>query len=630
MATKSKIPSKAMQKRIMKTGVVTDDDVEQYIKQVGMDTLHGMSLSPENLKEYLKNITELGNPAPKKKLPSKKKVDSSDSILVVDSSDRVSKVSAEEAALTTQSRAKKATEGLIGLGASVFNRTFPTLGRFMSYVQTAFEKQDKKTKDTDVAVEGYSRQVGRSSVLLSNIVEAQEKTNQILNQMLSVVGSRNMTSAQPVAPGPENSNRSGQNQPESNQRTQGSAINPAAAAAALVAAGATGAAVGAGASALMAPSTSTTPNAQTSGTTATNPAPVSSTASATIVRNPTPPVATAISNPSATTTTRSNPASSNPPVAMPNSSDQQASGSDIRLLNFKAREIVFKADKFEYPQSAITSAGVAGGSVASPIQMPSAAATSSGGGTSSGSTPASAANLSGLSFEDGVDQRIKPGIANKTKEVQTAFGRRLLISSGFRDQGRNTRAGGAESSEHLNGNAVDIKFQGNEQETIELIRTASAKGIGGIGVYRPGFLHLDTGSKRVWGPNYKPDSIPAFAQQALNEHMGGSSSGGGGSSGGGSPGASAQQQTTSRLTPVASPVPSMPSSGAAVARASTADEASTRPSAAAPIVQQNSSTAAISNAPQQPSSTSIDPNNPGDVEPADAAQRYAKLFGMAA
>ena len=76
---KSKIPSKAMQKRILKTGEVTDADVEQYIKQVGMDALQGMSLSPENLKEYLKNITELGNPASKKKLPLKKKVDPTDS-----------------------------------------------------------------------------------------------------------------------------------------------------------------------------------------------------------------------------------------------------------------------------------------------------------------------------------------------------------------------------------------------------------------------------------------------------------------------------------------------------------------------------------------------------------------------
>lgn len=629
MATKSKIPSVAMQKRIMKTGEVTDADVEQYIKQVGMDNLQGMNLTPDNVKEYLKNITELGN-KPKKKLPSKKKIDPSDAIIVVDVNDRASKVSAEDAALTTQSRAKRATEGLIGLGSSAFNKMFPTLGKFMSYVQTGFENQNRKAKDTDTAVEGYSRQVGRSSVLLTNFIEGQERTNQILNQMLVAVGSRNMSTTQPnnVA-GPENTNRSSQNQSGSNEQARQARNAPndagvAAAAAAFAATGAT-AAVGLGTAALLNRQTPTT-NSSASTAAATPPIPTASS----VTINPLGPTATTATNPVAAAT-RSTAASINAPSLTPRAGSNSSSEPDIKLLNFKAREIIFKADKFEYPQAAISAVGgvSAGG------------ATSSGGGmsTTPSPSPSGAAGAASTGLPELTSIRTKSG---KSVQVATAVANKFqgflndLENTGYRIReiggyaNRRNVNNPSVMSTHASGLAIDINPAQNPNRSTttdmppETAQIAAKWGLG-------------------WGMNWRSVKDPMHFSAAPSEGAStpqpavATAVASGGISGGGADAthvhAGGQQRTAATpapMMPIASPVPSTPSSGAIMARASTADEASTRPSSVSVTAPQNSPTAPISNAAQQPSSTSIDPNNPGPVEPPDAAIRYARLFNMAA
>jgi len=331
------------------------------------------------------------------------------------------------------------------------------------------------------------------------------------------------------------------------------------------------------------------------------------------------------------------------------------SGFNARILNVRAQEILFKADKFEYSEGFQLATG-------SPTPTPGPAAgaegPSSAGGTTPGPAPAAttgatsaapaagvpgvtqigSANITGLDFAAGVDQRINPGIADKTKEIQSAFGKKLTVTSGFRDPARNARVGGAGGSKHLTADAVDVQFPGNQQETIDLIKVASEKGAGGIGVYRPGFLHIDTGAKRVWGPDYKATSIPDWAKPALDEHMGkpASKAGGGAAAGGGetaSPMPGGQQQAAagaaSPSAPAATPEPSMPSSGAAMSSASVADETASRPSAG-PTAPPPDTTAPITAAPQGPSLPGIDPNNPGPVEPADAGIRYSRLFNIAA
>jgi hypothetical protein len=70
----------------------------------------------------------------------------------------------------------------------------------------------------------------------------------------------------------------------------------------------------------------------------------------------------------------------------------------------------------------------------------------------------------------------------------------------------------------LRGNAVDVRFEGGIPETLKLIEAASKAGIGGIGVYRPGSVHLDVESKRAWGPDYRRGSVPQWAEGAIRAH----------------------------------------------------------------------------------------------------------------
>jgi len=134
--------------------------------------------------------------------------------------------------------------------------------------------------------------------------------------------------------------------------------------------------------------------------------------------------------------------------------------------------------------------------------------------------PASAggANAFGLKWAPGVDTRIQSDIAGKAKSMMELFPD-MVITSGYRDAARNARAGGAGGSMHLQGKAVDIQFQGDPDRTNKFVLAASRIGAGGIGVYRPGLVHIDTGSRRYWGPSYHSGSEPAWSRPALQQHM---------------------------------------------------------------------------------------------------------------
>jgi hypothetical protein len=135
-------------------------------------------------------------------------------------------------------------------------------------------------------------------------------------------------------------------------------------------------------------------------------------------------------------------------------------------------------------------------------------------------SPSSIGN-EGLIFAPGVDQRITAPIADRTKTIQNVFGKRLTITSGYRDPERNEKAGGAPKSAHLRGNAVDVDVSSmSKDERVKLIQTASALGIGGIGIYNNA-MHFDIEGRRVWGQNYSYSSIPEWAKGVAKGHLSG-------------------------------------------------------------------------------------------------------------
>lgn len=132
-------------------------------------------------------------------------------------------------------------------------------------------------------------------------------------------------------------------------------------------------------------------------------------------------------------------------------------------------------------------------------------------------------NISGLEFAPGVDNHISEAISGRMRSVQNIFGKKLTITSGYRDPSRNSKVGGAKNSAHLRGNAVDVSTNGmNTNDKIKLIQIASAVGIGGIGVYSNGGLHFDVEGRRAWGDDYHLSSLPQWAAGVIAGHLQGS------------------------------------------------------------------------------------------------------------
>ncbi|MCV4079537.1 DUF882 domain-containing protein, partial [Pseudomonas aeruginosa] len=74
----------------------------------------------------------------------------------------------------------------------------------------------------------------------------------------------------------------------------------------------------------------------------------------------------------------------------------------------------------------------------------------------------------------------------------------IVILSGYRTPEHNSRlAKAAKNSEHVKGNAADIRIPGLKVDA--LTRLAKAVGVGGVGIYsRNGFVHVDVGRVREW------------------------------------------------------------------------------------------------------------------------------------
>ena len=675
MATQSRAPSKTIQNRIAKRGAITDADIQEYIDEVGIANLGNMSMN--DVEKFLKTFVELGQREKKKKLPTKKKIEPTDSIIVADENGELAKVSTGDAAKTSggsdEKPSRPISDMLLGAGVFTVKKMFPTLGKLID----AFEKQNKKNErdlqEVNESNKESAQQVSRSSLLMSRIAESQLKTNELLEKIIEAAANP-PTASPPPAPGDGGPNveidmdgpRRRSSQAPRQQSRMGAAGRYAVGGAAILGVGALGygayrAFGGGGAATQATPVRAESGRFNMRGEEGELTATYSRTAEGrhTIderevdaeTYNRFRQLATvgpartdrelqqdprfqqyreqaAASggdlNPEWTARdrirdedrasrntelfalmqrVRSQPVGQRQAAAQRQESQASAAGLDARILNIKAKEIVFKADNFEFDRPNAVPGGAAGAPPPVTATNPS-----SGGG-------ASATAAAGTS--DGI-QTIVQRVTQEFPGVN--------VTSGTRP--------GSGTSQHATGNAVDLSLRGLSQDQratlVQNLTSGRYGNVGGLGTYNAtgDLLHVDTrsGPKMAWGPNRSRTSLnetPQWFQQAVASWMGGA--GGGGAAAGGG-----EQEPRPGGEPAAVPAPSTPSSGVAVAQASVRSETSMMQSQAPTTVPGAADQASPPTGSVEQTATVIDPNEPGSVEPADAAQRYAKLFNLAA
>lgn len=99
----------------------------------------------------------------------------------------------------------------------------------------------------------------------------------------------------------------------------------------------------------------------------------------------------------------------------------------------------------------------------------------------------------------------------------------IRFNSGHRSPFENRKAGGAENSQHLHGNALDIDVTNMKiTERVELVKALSAAGVTGLGI-GSNIIHADLGGRRAWGYATAAGGgeVPKWAQGVIAEHLAG-------------------------------------------------------------------------------------------------------------
>ncbi len=93
---------------------------------------------------------------------------------------------------------------------------------------------------------------------------------------------------------------------------------------------------------------------------------------------------------------------------------------------------------------------------------------------------------------------LKPELVTLLKKVERHYGKKIVVTSGYRSKSYNRRVRGARNSQHMYCKAADIRVPGVSKAA--LARYArTLPGIGGVGTYcRSSFVHLDVGKRRNW------------------------------------------------------------------------------------------------------------------------------------
>lgn len=148
---------------------------------------------------------------------------------------------------------------------------------------------------------------------------------------------------------------------------------------------------------------------------------------------------------------------------------------------------------------------------------------STGGGTPAvGTKPAKVPKVTGLTSPSNMDypkadpnvdvKNMRPELREFVKEIQGEFGG-VVLTSGARDVFRNKAVGGAKYSQHLDGNAFDLRLVGMDEFQKEkfIKHVLDNPDVGGIGIYDNGTLHIDyrdPKNKAAWGQNRSNTSLP--------------------------------------------------------------------------------------------------------------------------
>lgn len=93
---------------------------------------------------------------------------------------------------------------------------------------------------------------------------------------------------------------------------------------------------------------------------------------------------------------------------------------------------------------------------------------------------------------------LKPSLVRVLKTIEQRFGKKIIVTSGYRSRSYNMRVRGAKNSQHMYCAAADIQVPGVGK--LELANFArSMPGRGGVGTYcHTNSVHVDVGPERDW------------------------------------------------------------------------------------------------------------------------------------
>lgn len=104
-----------------------------------------------------------------------------------------------------------------------------------------------------------------------------------------------------------------------------------------------------------------------------------------------------------------------------------------------------------------------------------------------------------LKQTEGVDVGcLKPSLVRMLKTVEQHFGKKMIVTSGYRDPERNRKVRGARNSMHMYCAAADVQVPGVDKHRLAAYVRAMP-GRGGVGTYcHTNSVHIDIGPERDW------------------------------------------------------------------------------------------------------------------------------------